>query len=46
MDLRSGWGEEIGRLVERGWGALTPESFRLTPEGLRFADRAAELFLR
>jgi len=46
MDLRRDWREEMSELVSRGWGVLTPESFRLTPRGLRFADSAAELFLR
>ena len=31
---------------ERGWAAISPDRFRLTPQGLRFADSAAELFLR
>jgi hypothetical protein len=34
------------RLVERGWAEMLPESFHLTREGLRFADAAAEMFLR
>jgi hypothetical protein len=33
-------------LVDRGWGELDATGFRLTPSGLRFADAAAELFLR
>jgi hypothetical protein len=33
-------------LERRGWGQILPEKFRLTAEGLRFADSAAELFLR
>jgi oxygen-independent coproporphyrinogen III oxidase len=45
-DLRLEWKTEIGQLVERGWGDLNEERFRLTPEGLRFADAAAEMFLR
>jgi oxygen-independent coproporphyrinogen-3 oxidase len=46
FDLRLEWRTEIGQLVERGWGDLGDERFRLTPEGLRFADAAAEMFLR
>lgn len=45
-DLRSEWKSEMGDLVQRGWGELDPERFRLTPQGLRFADSAAEMFLR
>jgi oxygen-independent coproporphyrinogen-3 oxidase len=45
-DLRHEWGTEIGQLVERGWGEVSEERFRLTPQGLRFADAAAEMFLR
>jgi oxygen-independent coproporphyrinogen-3 oxidase len=45
-DLRQEWSGEMNRLVERGWGRLDPRGFRLTRAGLRFADSAAELFLR
>jgi oxygen-independent coproporphyrinogen-3 oxidase len=45
-DLRQEWAVELQELVERGWGHLQPDRFRLTREGLRFADAAAELFLR
>jgi oxygen-independent coproporphyrinogen-3 oxidase len=45
-DLRLEWKAEIGQLVERGWGDVSDERFRLTTEGLRFADAAAEMFLR
>lgn len=45
-DLRKGWGAEIEQLTERGWGRCDAARFQLTPEGLRFADSAAELFLR
>ena len=30
----------------RGWAQRDATRFHLTPEGLRFADTAAELFLR
>jgi oxygen-independent coproporphyrinogen-3 oxidase len=46
FDLRLEWKTEIAELVQRGWGSVDSQSFRLTPEGLRFADSAAELFLR
>jgi len=45
-DLRLEWKTEMGQLVERGWGEANEERFRLTPQGLRFADAAAEMFLR
>jgi len=45
-DLRSEWSAEIQQLVEQGMGAIAPDRFQLTPRGLRFADAAAELFLR
>src|SRR5882724_11389342 len=45
-DLRGEWSREIHQLVERGWARSEPERFRLTETGLRFADSAAELFLR
>ena len=45
-DLRREWRGEIEQLVAQGWGALDEQRFRLTPQGLRFADAAAEMFLR
>lgn len=45
-DLRREWAGEMSQLAQRGWGRLAPDGFRLTPVGLRFADAAAELFLR
>jgi hypothetical protein len=33
-------------LTGRGWALRDDEKFRLTDQGLRFADSAAELFLR
>jgi oxygen-independent coproporphyrinogen-3 oxidase len=45
-DLRREWASEIGQLTERGWGRLASERFQLTAQGLRFADAAAEMFLR
>jgi oxygen-independent coproporphyrinogen-3 oxidase len=45
-DLRREWANEMKQLAERGWGRIAPERFQLTPQGLRFADSAAEMFLR
>jgi coproporphyrinogen III oxidase-like Fe-S oxidoreductase len=45
-DLRKEWSAEMNQLTQKGWGRLDRDRFRLTPEGLRFADSAAELFLR
>jgi oxygen-independent coproporphyrinogen-3 oxidase len=45
-DLRMEWKTEMDKLVERGWGQIDSHAFRLTPQGLRFADAAAEMFLR
>jgi oxygen-independent coproporphyrinogen-3 oxidase len=45
-DLRGEWSRDMQDLVARGWGRLDARRFQLTPPGLRFADAAAELFLR
>jgi oxygen-independent coproporphyrinogen-3 oxidase len=45
-DLRGEWEVEMKQLAERGWGRIAGERFQLTPQGLRFADSAAEMFLR
>jgi oxygen-independent coproporphyrinogen-3 oxidase len=46
FDLRREWAGEMEQLVERGWARVSPENFQLTSQGLRFADAAAEMFLR
>jgi oxygen-independent coproporphyrinogen-3 oxidase len=46
FDLRREWSGEMSQLAGRGWGEISPDNFRLTKTGLRFADSAAELFLR
>jgi oxygen-independent coproporphyrinogen-3 oxidase len=46
QELRKEWASDMAQLTERGWGRLTPERFQLTAQGLRFADAAAEMFLR
>lgn len=45
-DLRQDWAGDMNALIEQGWGELLPDRFCLTPRGLRFADAAAEKFLR
>ncbi|MDB6111908.1 MAG: Oxygen-independent coproporphyrinogen-III oxidase-like protein [Pedosphaera sp.] len=45
-DLRREWSTEMDKLIQQGWGQVDQERFQLTPAGLRFADSAAELFLR
>ncbi|MBI3848694.1 MAG: radical SAM family heme chaperone HemW [Verrucomicrobia bacterium] len=45
-DLRREWSDEMNQLVGQGWGRIDHHGFRLTRAGLRFADSAAELFLR
>jgi len=45
-DLRQEWQADMDELVSRGWAVKTEERFRLNAQGLRFADAAAELFLR
>ena len=46
FDLRNEWSSEMDQLAERGWAAKDADRFHLTHQGLRFADAAAELFLR
>jgi oxygen-independent coproporphyrinogen-3 oxidase len=46
FDLRREWSAEMNQLTGRGWAASDPNRFQLTPQGLRFADSAAEMFLR
>jgi len=45
-DLRREWAADMEKLSAQGWGKIAPEGFQLTRQGLRFADAAAELFLR
>lgn len=40
------WQNEINELTARGWAVLEPDRFRLTPQGMRFADAAGAEFLR
>ena len=46
FDLRNEWSVEMKRLAGRGWAEILPDRFHLTRQGLRFADSAAEYFLR
>ena len=46
FDLQLGWQTEIKELVSKRWAIANPERFRLTSQGLRFADSVAEMFLR
>ena len=46
FDLRDQWAGEMDQLVSRDWAQRDEQQFHLTPQGLRFADAAAELFLR
>jgi oxygen-independent coproporphyrinogen-3 oxidase len=46
FDLRREWSGEMSQLTGRGWASRDVNSFQLTPQGLRFADAAAEMFLR
>ncbi len=45
-DLRKEWDSEMNQLAERGWATRQSDRFQLTHQGLRFADAAAEMFLR
>ena len=46
FDLRDEWGEEMEQLMEQGNAIIESNRFRLTAQGLRFADAAASSFLR
>jgi len=46
FDLRNEWSSEMRQVEERGWGKISGDNFHLTHQGLRFADAAAEIFLR
>jgi oxygen-independent coproporphyrinogen-3 oxidase len=46
FDLMQEWHTEMERCIQLGWGEKTIDRFRLTSQGLRFADAAAEMFLR
>jgi len=46
FDLREHWRDEMNSLVASGWADLDENGFRLNPRGLRFADAAAQEFLR
>jgi len=46
FDLRSEWSADMDSLVRRGWASRSADRFSLNHTGLRFADNAAEMFLR
>jgi oxygen-independent coproporphyrinogen-3 oxidase len=46
FDLQTHWRDEIQSLIHQGWATQDEVRFRLTPTGLRFADAAAEQFLK
>jgi len=46
FDLCQEWSAEMEQLTACGWASRSPQQFHLTRQGLRFADAAAELFLR
>lgn len=46
FDLRQEWAKDMDALAAQGWGQIATDRFQLTRQGLRFADAAAELFLR
>jgi putative oxygen-independent coproporphyrinogen III oxidase len=46
FDLRREWAKDMEQLSEQGWGRISADRFQLTRDGLRFADSAAQLFLR
>lgn len=45
-ELRQEWEVEIGELISLGYANLDEKKFHLTSRGLRYADWAAERFLR
>lgn len=46
FDLRNEWSQEMNQMVSNGWAEKLTDRFYLTRKGLRFADSAAEMFLR
>ncbi len=46
FELRDGWRQEMGKLEALNYAERDSRRFRLTPQGMRYADWAAELFLR
>jgi len=45
-ELRHEWKTEIGQMIDLGYARLDENRFQLTSRGLRYADWAAERFLR
>ncbi|MBX3745174.1 MAG: radical SAM family heme chaperone HemW [Verrucomicrobiae bacterium] len=44
-DLREGWSAAMATLKGRGWGVEEADRFRLTAQGMRFADAAGSEFV-
>lgn len=45
-DLRENWASEMETLIKLDYGQMSEERFQLTSTGIRYADWAAEQFLR
>ena len=46
FDLQEHWQPEMRQMIHLGYGRLDEERFQLTAQGLRYADWAAEQFLK
>jgi oxygen-independent coproporphyrinogen III oxidase len=46
FDLRDEWSNDMRKLADEGLACIEPDRFRLNSRGLRFADMAAQEFLR
>ncbi len=46
FDLQGEWTAEMNQMIKLGYAKLDADRFQLTGQGLRYADWAAELFLR
>ncbi len=46
FDLRNEWSADMRKLADEGMASIEPDRFRLNARGLRFADLAAQEFLR
>lgn len=46
FELNEEWKAEIAQMLDLGYASLDETKFQLTPRGLRYADWAAERFLR
>jgi|GEM_PF-4538145 len=46
FDLRQEWQTEIKEMIDLGYAQIDEQRFQLTRQGLRYADWAAEKFLK